>query len=293
MKIELKNNILQLRGISSADTDAVFAYFHTAKKKRYEYYQTNRVSINNRIIHGNHMLQEQDTVRIFLAMEEDTIEPWYEDLEILFEDELFCIVNKPANLLVHSDGIEHAHTVCNLVKAHYLLEGHNTCVRPLHRLDYETSGAMIFCKVPFLQPLLDAMLKNKQIYREYEAFARGYIAQKHCTITRGIARDRHDARKMRISEHGKSARTDVFVKQNFMDFTWIRCRLYTGRTHQIRVHLAAIQHPLLSDPLYGIRDSRCPRLALHACRVSIPHPLSNDMLRVECPLPQDLRQLLD
>lgn len=159
MKIELKNNILQLRGISFADTDAVFAYFHTAKKKRYEYYQTNRVSINNRIIHGNHMLQEQDTVRIFLAMEEDTIEPWYEDLEILFEDELFCIVNKPANLLVHSDGIEHAHTVCNLVKAHYLLEGHNTCVRPLHRLDYETSGAMIFCKVPFLQPLLDAMLK--------------------------------------------------------------------------------------------------------------------------------------
>ena len=145
----------------------------------------------------------------------------------------------------------------------------------------------------FASPLLDAMLKNKQIYREYEAFARGYIAQKHCTITRGIARDRHDARKMRISEHGKSARTDVFVKQNFMDFTWIRCRLYTGRTHQIRVHLAAIQHPLLSDPLYGIRDSRCPRLALHACRVSIPHPLSNDMLRVECPLPQDLRQLLD
>ena len=138
MKIELKNNILQLRGISFSDTDAVFAYFHTAKKKRYEYYQTNRVSINNRIIHGNHMLQEQDTVRIFLAMEEDTIEPWYEDLEILFEDELFCIVNKPANLLVHSDGIEHAHTVCNLVKAHYLLEGHNTCVRPLHRLDYET-----------------------------------------------------------------------------------------------------------------------------------------------------------
>ena len=88
MKIELKNNILQLRGISFADTDAVFAYFHTAKKKRYEYYQTNRVSINNRIIHDNHMLQEQDTVRIFLAMEE-----------------------------------------------------HNTCVRPLHRLDYETSGA--------------------------------------------------------------------------------------------------------------------------------------------------------
>ena len=86
MKIELKNNILQLRGISFSDTDAVFAYFHTAKKKRYEYYQTNRVSINNRIIHGNHMLQEQDTVRIFLAMEEDTIEPWYEDLEILFED---------------------------------------------------------------------------------------------------------------------------------------------------------------------------------------------------------------
>ncbi len=293
MKIELKNNILQLRSISCADTDAVFAYFHTAKKKRYEYYQSNCVSINNRIIRCNHKLQKQDTVRISLCMEEDTVAPWYEDLEILFEDELFCIVNKPANLLVHSDGVENAHTVCNLVKAHYLMEGHNTCVRPLHRLDYETSGALIFCKIPFLQPLLDAMLKNKQIYREYEALAQGYMTQRQYTITRGIARDRHDARKMRISEKGKEARTDVSVIRNYADFTWIRCRLYTGRTHQIRVHLAAIQHPLLSDPLYGTRDSRCPRLALHACRVIIPHPLSNDMLRVECPLPHDLRQLLD
>ena len=291
MKIELKNNILQLRSISCADTDAVFAYFHTAKKKRY--YQSNCVSINNRIIRCNHKLQKQDTVRISLCMEEDTVAPWYEDLEILFEDELFCIVNKPANLLVHSDGVENAHTVCNLVKAHYLMEGHNTCVRPLHRLDYETSGALIFCKIPFLQPLLDAMLKNKQIYREYEALAQGYMTQRQYTITRGIARDRHDARKMRISEKGKAARTDVSVIRNYADFTWIRCRLYTGRTHQIRVHLAAIQHPLLSDPLYGKRDSRCPRLALHACRVIIPHPLSNDMLRVECPLPHDLRQLLD
>lgn len=293
MKIELKNNILQLRSISCADTDAVFAYFHIAKKKRYEYYQNNRVSINNRIILRNHELQKQDTVRISLCMEEDTVAPWYEDLEILFEDELFCIVNKPANLLVHSDGIENVHTVYNLVKAHYLMEGHNTCVRALHRLDYETSGALIFCKIPFLQPLLDAMLKSKQIYREYEAFAQGHMAQKQYTITRGIARDRHDARKMRISNQGKAARTDVFVIRDFADFTWIRCRLYTGRTHQIRVHLAAIQHPLLSDPLYGTRDSRCPRLALHACRVLIPHPLSNDMLRVECPLPPDLRQLLD
>ncbi|MCB6423250.1 pseudouridine synthase, partial [[Clostridium] scindens] len=86
----------------------------------------------------------------------------------------------------------------------YLMEGHNTCVRALHRLDYETSGALIFCKIPFLQPLLDAMLKSKQIYREYEAFAQGHMAQKQYTITRGIARDRHDARKMRISNQGKA-----------------------------------------------------------------------------------------
>lgn len=293
MKIEVINNQLLLHEITCADTDAVFAHFHIARKKRYMYYQSSRISINNRAISCNHILHEDDTVRISHYMEEDTVEPWYENLEVLFEDELFCIVNKPANNLVHSDGVESEHTVCNMVKAHYLMEGHDTCVRPLHRLDYETSGALIFCKIPFLQPMLDDMLKTKQIYREYEAFAEGYIAQKQCTITRGIARDRHDAQKMRISDHGKEARTDVFVKKNLPGYTWIRCRLHTGRTHQIRVHLASIQHPLLSDPLYGKRDPRCPRLALHACRVYIPHPLSNEILDVACPLPSDLKQLLD
>lgn len=78
--------------------------------------------------------------------------------------------------LVRSDGVEYAYVVCNLAKAHYLLEGHNACIRPLHRLGYRTSGTMISCKAPFLQPLLDAMLGNRQIYREYKVLARGYIA---------------------------------------------------------------------------------------------------------------------
>lgn len=293
MKLELKNNQLYIRDIPCADTDALFTHFHIAKKKRYAYYQERRVFLNNRHISHNHTLHEKDTIRISLQAEEDTVKPWYKHVEILYEDDLFCIVNKPANLLVHSDGVESEHTVCNMVKAHYLTEGSNACVRPLHRLDYETSGVLIFCKLPFFQPMLDEMLKSKQIYREYEAFAVGRFTQKHYTITRGIARDRHDARRMRVSDNGKEARTDVFVKQSFSDFTWIRCRLHTGRTHQIRVHLVSLQHPLLSDSLYGKRDPRCARLALHAARVHIPHPLSHTTLNIECPLPEDMKRLLE
>ena len=248
--------------------------------------------LNNRHISRNHTLHEKDTIRISLQAEEDTVKPWYKHVEILYEDDLFCIVNKPANLLVHSDGVESEHTVCNMVKAHYLTEGSNACVRPLHRLDYETSGVLIFCKLPFFQPMLDEMLKSKQIYREYEAFAVGRFTQKHYTITRGIARDRHDARRMRVSDNGKEARTDVFVKQSFSDFTWIRCRLHTGRTHQIRVHLAHLGHPLLGDKLYAPAPVRelAPRQMLHAWHLAFSHPDSGEEMHFACPPPDDLLQ---
>lgn len=292
MKIECNSQHLHIQQPDVVDTDAIFTQFHISRKQRYAYYQNALVSVNGRLIYQNRTLSASDSIHIRFPIQEDRISPWYEDVNILYEDELLCIVDKPVHLLVHSDGIQTEHTLCNLVKAHYLMEGNACCVRPLHRLDLETSGAVAFCKIPFFQPMLDFMLRNKEIYREYDALVTGCIQQTQCTISQGIARDRHDARKMRICEHGKPARTDVVVKQVFTDYTWVHCRLHTGRTHQIRVHMAFLKHPLLSDSLYGTMDARISRLALHASRICIPHPLTNQLLRVDCPLPDDMQALL-
>lgn len=292
MKLNYRNNLLTISNCEFPDTNTIFNNFSISKKKRYEYYQRKRIRINDNYISQNHSLTNKDIIYIQLIDEEDQIEPWFEDISILYEDELFCIVSKPSGMLVHSDGNETKHTLYNLVKAHYILHGNNTCVRAIHRLDYETSGAVIFCKIPFFLPMSDTLLKNKEIYREYDALVQGKWTVKSMTITEGIARDRHDARKMRISKQGKYAKTDVKLKKQYSNYSWVHCQLYTGRTHQIRVHLASRQHAILSDPLYGEKSPLISRLALHASTVHIPHPLTNTILEVRCPFYPDMRKLI-
>ena len=292
MKLNYHNNLLTITDCELPDTDAIFRNYFISKKKRYEYYQKKRIRLNNIFITQNHPLTNKDIICIQLIDEDDQIEPWFEDISVLYEDDLFCIVSKPSGMLVHSDGNETEHTLYNLVKAHYTLQGNNTCVRAIHRLDYETSGAVIFCKIPFFLPMLNTLLENKKIYREYDAFVQGNWTAKTMSITEGIARDRHDAHKMRISKQGKYAKTDVKLKKQYSGYSWVHCQLHTGRTHQIRVHLASKHHAILSDPLYGKKSNLIPRLALHASSVHIPHPLTNTILEVNCPFYPDMKRLI-
>ena len=197
-------------------------------------------------------------------------------IEVLYEDEHLIIVNKPYGMKTHPNQPDEADTLLNHLAA-YLAPAFQPHV--VHRLDKETSGAILFAKNPFVLPILGRLLEQKKIYRRYQAVVHGAI-KKDLTINKKIGRDRHDRRKRRIDpKGGKPAITHVTVAKQSPSQTMVFCQLDTGRTHQIRVHLASIGHPLIGDPLY----SRNPhgRLMLHAYELHLRHPFTDQEITVQ------------
>ncbi len=202
-------------------------------------------------------------------------------IQTLFEDEHLIIVNKPAGMKTHPNQPDEADTLLNHLAAYLAATGQFPYV--VHRLDKETSGAVLFAKNPFALPILGRLLEKRAIHRTYQAKVAGIIAEDTFTITKKIGRDRHDRRKRLIDEkNGRPAVTHVFVKERHeqQSETWVNCQLDTGRTHQIRVHLAAIGHPILGDPLYQTKPVT-GRLMLHALEIQLVHPFSQEKLKIK------------
>lgn len=200
-------------------------------------------------------------------------------VKVLYEDEHLMIVNKPYGIKTHPNQPQETNTLLNHVAA-YLAEK-NQVPYVVHRLDKETSGAIVFAKNPFVLPILGRLLETKQIYRQYQAIAAGHFNQKEQTINQPIGRDRHDRRKRRIDpQKGDSAITHVQVVQALSNNqTAVTCVLETGRTHQIRVHLASEGHPIIGDPLYNPK-SQAARLMLHASQLHLLHPFTKKQIVV-------------
>lgn len=294
MDIQWHMQTLYITQPSTASIEELFAYFHIGRKMRYQYYQEQRLCINGICKKQNSPITPADVITIdcHSTKTKESCHPCFDGIDILYEDALFLIVNKPVHMLVHSDGTCGKTVLYDLVKGYYMQHDITCPVRAIHRLDEDTTGAILFCKIPFLLPLLDAMLRQKKIHRIYRAVCYGRIQDTEITIDKPIGHDRHHATRMRVSTTGKEARTDVRVLQVYQDYTYIECRLQQGRTHQIRVHLASIKHPLLHDTLYGNQDKRIKRCALHAYCLHFYHPLQQQMLHVHCPMPNDIKQLL-
>lgn len=197
----------------------------------------------------------------------------------LYEDEHLIIVDKPAGMKTHPNSPTEEDTLLNHLAAYLAPQALDPYV--VHRLDQDTSGAILFAKNPFVLPILGRLLEEKQIYREYQAVAAGLIPQDKLTINKKIGRDRHDRKKRRIDpKSGATAVTHVTVQKRLrkQQQTEITCILETGRTHQIRVHLASINHPLIGDPLYHPKPQG--RLMLHAYKLHLKHPFSGGTISV-------------
>lgn len=198
----------------------------------------------------------------------------------LFEDEHLIIVNKPAGIKTHPNQPNETDTLLNDLAAY--LSPKNQSPYVVHRLDKETSGAILFAKNPVVLPILGRMLEQKDINRLYEAQIEGRLPKKELTISKAIGRDRHDRRKRIVDEkRGQHAITHVKEFKHNGKNTWVECSLDTGRTHQIRVHLDSIGKPIIGDPLYHPRGIHNKRLMLHAKELELIHPFTKEKITVK------------
>lgn len=221
-------------------------------------------------------------------------------LDVAYEDDDVIVVNKAVGMVVHPAAGHPDGTLVNALLYHCgeSLSGINGELRPgiVHRIDRDTSGLIIAAKNDFAHLALAGQLQDHSLYREYEAVAVGGFQEDAGTVSAPIGRHYSDRKKMAVDRlRGREAITHWTVLERFSGYTHLQCRLETGRTHQIRVHLASIGHPLLGDTVYGAKKPY-PGLAgqcLHAKRLSFVHPRTGERVTVECPLPEYFRLVLE
>ena len=258
------------------------------------------VTLNGAPIKKNYRAAAGDVLAVVLP-DPEPVEAVPQDipLDVVYEDDDVIVVNKPVGMVVHPAAGHPDGTLVNALLYHCgkSLSGINGALRPgiVHRIDRDTSGLIIAAKNDFAHQALAAQLADHSLYREYEAVCVGVLKEDAGTVDAPIGRNPTDRKKMAVDwKNGRPAVTHWSVLARYPGYTHIRCKLETGRTHQIRVHLASLGHPLLGDTVYGAKKP-VPGLAgqcLHARRLSFLHPRTGARVTVECPLPIWFEQVL-
>ncbi len=259
------------------------------------------VFINGKVCKASSRVSEGDRVSFTTK---DAIVPdiMPEDipLDILYEDDDVLVVNKPKGMVVHPAPGHYSGTLVNALMFHCKdsLSGINGVMRPgiVHRIDMDTTGSLLVCKNDRAHTAIAAQLKEHSINRVYTALVHGIIKEDEGRIDLPIGRDEKDRKKMAVNlKNGKEAVTNYTVKKRFDKYTLIECRLETGRTHQIRVHMSSKGHPIVGDEVYCRLKSpfKTNGQALHAGTIGFVHPVSGEYIEVTAPLPEYFKKILD
>ena len=258
------------------------------------------VLVNGEPKKSSYRLEDGDEVTADLPeLKNPDIEPENIPLDILYEDDSILMVNKPKGMVVHPSAGHYTGTLVNAVLWHCQgqLSGINGVSRPgiVHRIDKDTTGVLVVCKNDAAHNAVAAQLKEHSITRKYRAIVHGVIKEDEGTVDAPIGRHPTERKKMASGvKNGKRAVTHYRVLERFQGYTYVECQLETGRTHQIRVHMASIHHPLLGDTVYGpAKDSHhLEGQTLHAMVLGLIHPVTGEYLEVEAPLPKYFENLL-
>lgn len=258
------------------------------------------ITVNGKQIKQSYKVKTDDQVVVYVPPADVlSIEPEPIPLDILYEDCDVIVVNKPKNMVVHPAAGHYTGTLVNALLYHCAgeLSGINGILRPgiVHRIDKDTTGSIIACKNDKAHNSLAAQLKEHTITRRYHAIVHGVINEESGTIHKAIGRDSQNRKKMAVvCSGGKDAVTHYRVLKRFQKYTYLECELETGRTHQIRVHMASIGHPLLGDNVYG--PAKCPYhlqgQTLHAKILGFQHPTTGEYIQTDAPLPDYFEHLL-
>jgi 23S rRNA pseudouridine1911/1915/1917 synthase len=267
------------------------------------------VSVNDKAVKPSYRLRADDQIEVeLLTPESESFTPDDIPLDIVYEDDELVVVNKPAGLIVHPAAGIHSGTLANALAFHFQnLPTSSTPVRPgiVHRLDRDTSGLLVVAKTPESMEHLSDQFRDRSVFKSYVALVHGRVDAAGGKIDQPLARDPSNRTRMAVVRSGRSALSLYKVRERYQRFTLLDVELKTGRTHQIRVHLAWLKHPVVGDETYGagrdntIQDARLRahvrnlgRHFLHAEKLGITHPKSGKRLEFEAPLPEELTSLL-
>ncbi|MCX7923246.1 MAG: RluA family pseudouridine synthase [Clostridia bacterium] len=255
-----------------------------------------KILCNSVPVFVNAIVKTDDIIEVMIDFVEEAedIIPEKIDVDIIYEDEAMIIINKAPSIVVHPTSSHPSGTIANGIMYYLLNKGVVKKIRPVSRLDRDTTGLIIFAKNQFVQESLIRQMTDKTFKKEYIGVVDGIVENKTGTINLPIDRKPGSIMLRHISESGYASVTHYEVKEYLNNATFLKFNLETGRTHQIRVHCQAIGHPLVGDTLYSDRNTELiSRQALHSYKVSFTHPFSKDSLEFYAPIPHDISSLLE
>ena len=281
---EIKNNTQTINSILQNE-------LKISSRLLYKLIKLNKIELNHKPCDTRKTGNLEDTITVNFDYEEDNsnIVPTKMDLNIIFEDDWLLVVNKPAGIAIHPSVLHYSDSLCNGIRFYFDKIGLKKKIRPVNRLDLNTSGLVIFAKCEYIQECLINQMKNNQFKKEYLAVCDGIFDEKSGTINLPIARKENSIIERCISKNGQTAITHYEILKEFDNYSLVKCSLETGRTHQIRVHMSAIGHPLLGDSLYGSISDLINRQALHCYNLQFIHPVYNNDLNFFGDLPNDFK----
>ena len=274
----------------------VLSYFHISHRLLITLKNENAILLNGETTYIDKQLNADDKININFDYEEDNsnIVPTKMDLDIVYEDDWMIIINKPSNLTVHPTMMHYDDSLSNGIRYYFDKIGLKKKIRPVNRLDKDTSGLVVFAKCEYIQEELKNQMTTDDFKKEYTTIVEGILDNKKGIINSPISRKEGSIIERCIDDQGAPSITEYEVLNENKDknYSLIRCNLKTGRTHQIRVHFSSIGHSLLGDDLYGGKLDLMDRQALHCSKISFIHPITKNKIEITSDIAEDMKRLL-
>ena len=296
--IEKENNVLNMNYIVKSDDENILQILKNIfgfSSNYIKYLKNNNlVLLNNIPVYITHPIKNNDCLTIILPNDEESenIVPLDYNLEILYEDKFLIIINKPSNMPIHPSMNHYNDSLSNALKNYYLKYNYNFKIRPINRLDKDTSGIVLFAKYPFIQEQLSIQMKSNTFIKKYMAFVEGIFEPQSGIINLPIVRKNNSIieRNVDISDKTQKNQASTIYKtiKCFDSYSQVEFQLISGKTHQIRVHSSHLGHPLIGDTLYGKPSDLISRQALHCYYVEFIHPITKQHIRITSQLPKDM-----